>query len=143
MSLKPQLLSEVTKRLAAVRAFAALPEAAALAAANKRVNNILKKNSEELKSDTKPTRSLLQAPEEIAVYDVMKSIFPQAEALLAKGDYAGQLKLAASLRVPVDAFFEKVMVMAEEPVLRQQRLALLSGLQWHMNQVADISKLAT
>jgi glycyl-tRNA synthetase beta chain len=142
MSLKPQLLSDVAKRLAAVQAFAALPEAASLAAANKRVNNILKKNSDEIKVDTKPTRSLLQAPEEIAVYDSMKSIFPQAEALLAMGDYEGQLKLAASLRIPVDAFFEKVMVMAEDPVLRQQRLALLSGLQWHMNQVADISKLA-
>ena len=143
LALRPQFLGDVDQRLAAVRAFADLPEAASLAAANKRVNNILKKNSEELKADTKPTRSLLQAPEEIAVYDVMKSIFPQAEALLAKGDYEGQLKLAASLRIPVDAFFEKVMVMVDDPVLRQQRLALLSGLQWHMNQVADISKLAT
>jgi glycyl-tRNA synthetase beta chain len=142
IALRP-MWGEILKRLAAVRAFAALPEAASLAAANKRVNNILKKNGEELKVDTKPTRSLLQAPEEIAVYDVMKSIFPQAEALLAKGDYEGQLKLAASLRIPVDAFFEKVMVMVDDPVLRQQRLALLSGLQWHMNQVADISKLAT
>jgi glycyl-tRNA synthetase beta chain len=143
LALRPQFLGDVDQRLSAVRAFSALPEAASLAAANKRVNNILKKNSDELKADTKLTRSLLQAPEEIVVFDVMKSIFPQAEALLAKGDYAGQLKLAASLRAPVDAFFEKVMVMAEEPVLRQQRLALLSGLQWHMNQVADISKLAT
>ena len=142
-SLRLQRFSDVEKRLNAVRTFAALPEATALAAANKRVNNILKKNGNELNVDTKPTRSLLQAPEEIAVFDVMTSIFPQAEALLAKGDYEGQLKLAASLRVPVDAFFEKVMVMVDDPVLRQQRLALLSGLQWHMNQVADISKLAT
>ena len=142
-SLGLQRFSDVEKRLNAVRTFAALPEATALAAANKRVNNILKKNGNELNVDTKPTRSLLQAPEEIAVFDVMTSIFPQAEALLAKGDYEGQLKLAASLRVPVDAFFEKVMVMVDDPVLRQQRLALLSGLQWHMNQVADISKLAT
>ena len=142
VSLRPQRLADIPKRLAAVRAFAALPEAASLAAANKRVQNILKKNADAFDAATKPTRSLLQAPEEIAVFDCMKAMFDEAETLLAKGDYAAQLKLAASLRVPVDAFFDKVMVMAEDPVLRQQRLALLGGLLWHMNQVADIAKLS-
>jgi glycyl-tRNA synthetase beta chain len=73
----------------------------------------------------------------------MKSIYEQAEVKLQANDFEGQLRLVASLREPVDAFFDKVMVMAEDPVLRQQRLALLSGLQWHMNCVADLSKLAS
>jgi glycyl-tRNA synthetase beta chain len=135
--------SALRKRLQAVRAFAQLPEAPALAAANKRVTNILKKSGHELLSDTKPTRSLLQLPQEIALFDAMKSIYEQAEVKLQANDFEGQLRLVASLREPVDAFFDKVMVMAEDPVLRQQRLALLSGLQWHMNCVADISKLAS
>jgi glycyl-tRNA synthetase beta chain len=143
ISQRPQRLSEVAKRLAAVKEFAKLPQAEALAAANKRVTNILKKSGHELLSDTKPTRSLLQLPQEIALFDAMQSIYSQAEAKLQADDFEGQLRLVASLREPVDAFFDKVMVMAEDPVLRQQRLALLSGLQWHMNCVADISKLAS
>jgi glycyl-tRNA synthetase beta chain len=143
ISQRPQRLSDVAKRLAAVKEFAKLPQAEALAAANKRVTNILKKSGHELLSDTKPTRSLLQLPQEIALFDAMQSIYSQAEAKLQADDFEGQLRLVASLREPVDAFFDKVMVMAEDPVLRQQRLALLSGLQWHMNCVADISKLAS
>lgn len=139
---RPQRLAEVQLRLDAVRAFAALPEAAALAEANKRVSNILKKNGAELLADTRPTLALLQAPEEIALLQAMNTLYPQCEAKLAAGDYTGQLRLVASLHQAVDAFFQNVMVMADDPVLRQQRLALLSGLQWHMSQVADLSRLA-
>jgi glycyl-tRNA synthetase beta chain len=143
ISQRPKRLSDVAKRLAAVKEFAKLPEAEALAAANKRVTNILRKSGHELSSDTRSTRSLLQLPQEIALLDAMKSMHAQAEAKLQAGDFEGQLRLVAGLREPIDAFFDKVMVMAEDPVLRQQRLALLSGLQWHMNCVADISKLAS
>ena len=139
---RPQRLAEVQLRLDAVRAFAALPEAAALAEANKRVSNILKKNGAELLADTRPTLALLQAPEEIALLQAMNTLYPQCEAKLAAGDYTGQLRLVASPHQAVDAFFQNVMVMADDPVLRQQRLALLSGLQWHMSQVADLSRLA-
>ena len=85
---------------------------------------------------------MLQAPEEIALLQAMNTLYPQCEAKLAAGDYTGQLRLVASLHQAVDAFFQNVMVMADDPVLRQQRLALLSGLQWHMSQVADLSRLA-
>ncbi|KAF1020518.1 MAG: Glycine--tRNA ligase beta subunit [Paracidovorax wautersii] len=142
LALRPQRLAEVQQRLDAVRAFAALPEAAALAEANKRVTNILKKNAAEIQAGTQPTRSLLQAPAEIALFDAMTALRPQVEQRLAAGDYNGQLKLVATLHQAVDAFFKDVMVMADDAVLRQQRLALLTGLQWHMSQVADLSRLA-
>ena len=143
VSLRPQRLGEIPRRLAAVRAFAALPEAASLAAANKRVRNILKKNADAISPDARPSRELLQLPEEIAVFDCMQAMSGEAEAMLAQGDYSAQLKLAAGLRQPVDAFFEKVMVMADDLQLRRQRLALVAGLYWHMNQVADISRLSS
>ncbi|MFT4189953.1 MAG: glycine--tRNA ligase subunit beta [Comamonas sp.] len=139
---RPQRLAEIPLRLAAVRSFAALPEAAALAEANKRVTNILKKNAAEIQSGIQPERGLLQAPAELALFDALQALSPQGEARLAEGDYTGQLKLVASLHQAVDAFFKDVMVMADDPVLRQQRLALLAGLQWHMSQVADLSRLA-
>ena len=149
LSLQPQLLAEVPKRLAAVRAFAALPEAASLAAANKRVGNILKKadtdfvlrqaQDERFGIDT----ALLQEPAEQALHQALGQIAPKAEAAFAAGDYTASLQMLAALKEPVDTFFDKVMVNTEDAVLRANRLSLLLQLQHAMNRVADISKLAT
>ncbi|MBC7941680.1 MAG: glycine--tRNA ligase subunit beta [Chitinophagaceae bacterium] len=132
--------TEMTQRLAAVRAFAALPEAAALAAANKRVGNILKK------SDAEPGIAVdtgrLVEPAEAALADALASTAPQADAAFERGDHAGSLRLLAALKAPVDAFFEAVMVNADDPDLRRNRLALLARLHQAMNRVADLSRLA-
>jgi glycyl-tRNA synthetase beta chain len=140
LSLRPQQLSEVPKRLAAVRAFAALPEAAALAAANKRVGNILKKVEGELPNAVSP--DLLQEAAEQALYQALNQVAPQADADFAAGDYTASLQTLATLREPVDAFFNGVMVNAEDLALRANRLALLAKLHQAMNQVADLAKLA-
>ena len=139
LALQPQRLGDVTKRLAAVRAFAALPEAAALAAANKRISNILKKAQE---VDAHVSQVLLQEPAEQALYAAMKDVVPQANAQFDAGDYTASLKTLAALRAPVDAFFEGVMVNAEEMDLRLNRQGLLKSLHDAMNRVADLSRLA-
>ena len=139
LALRPQRLGEVPKRLAAVRAFAALPEAAALAAANKRITNILKKAQE---VDPHVSDILLKESAEVALYAAMKQVAPQAAAQFEAGDYTASLTTLASLRAPVDAFFEGVMVNAEEPDLRLNRQGLLKALHLAMNQVADLSRLA-
>jgi glycyl-tRNA synthetase beta chain len=140
MSLKPQLLSDVAKRLAAVRAFAALPEAPALAAANKRISNILKK--EENVAAT-VDNALLKEPAEIALFAAMNEVAPKAKAQFEAGDYTASLQSLAALRAPVDAFFDGVMVNAEDLALRKNRQGLLKTLHEAMNRVADLSKLAT
>ncbi len=140
LSLRPQQLSEVPKRLAAVRAFAALPEAAALAAANKRVGNILKKVEGDLPNAV--STDLLQESAEQALYQALSQVAPQADAAFAAGDYTASLQTLATLRDPVDAFFNSVMVNAEDLALRANRLALLAKLHQAMNQVADLAKLA-
>ena len=131
---------EHAKRLAAVRSFATLPEAASLAATNKRVGNILKK-VEGAVSDKVDT-SLLQEPAEQALHQSLGSITPVAGAAFAAGDYTASLQALAALRAPVDAFFDNVMVNVENEKLRANRLALLAQLHAAMNRVADISKLA-
>ena len=140
LSLNPTQIYLVPKKLEAVRAFAALPEADALAAANKRVGNILKK-SEEAVGD-KVDASLLQESAEQALYQALGEIAPKADAAFAAGDYTASLQALAALRVPVDAFFDDVMVNVEDAKLRANRLALLAQLQRAMNRVADISRLA-
>jgi glycyl-tRNA synthetase beta chain len=140
LSLKPQLLSEVPKRLAAVRTFAALPEAAALAAANKRVGNILKKVEGDVGSEVKA--ALLKEPAEQALHQALLQVAPKADVFFSAGDYTESLQALAGLRAPVDAFFDSVMVNTEEAELRANRLALLAQLQHAMNRIADISKLA-
>ncbi|MDO8413773.1 MAG: glycine--tRNA ligase subunit beta, partial [Gallionellaceae bacterium] len=140
VGLRPQRLGDVPKRLAAVRAFSALPEAAALAAANKRVSNILKKAEGTASSEVQAT--LLQEPAEQMLHQALSQIAPKADAAFKAGDYTASLQVLAGLRAPVDAFFDKVMVNAEDKALRTNRLALLSQLQQAMNRVADISKLA-
>ncbi len=123
-----------------MRAFAALPEAAALAAANKRVSNILKKSENNASGEV--DAALLQEPAEQALHRALSQIAPKADAAFAAGDYTASLQALAALRVPVDAFFDSVMVNVEDAALRANRLALLAQLQQAMNRVADISKLA-
>lgn len=140
LALKPQRLGDVAKRLSAVRAFAALPEAPALAAANKRVGNILKKAEGTVEAAVKP--ELLQEAAEKSLADALKTVAPKAEAAFAAGDYAASLQALAALKAPVDAFFDGVMVNAEDPALRANRLGLLATLHQAMNKVADLSRLA-
>ena len=140
LELRP-ILGDVPGRLAAVRTFAALAEAPSLAAANKRVGNILKKAEGvvEAKVDT----VLLKEPAEAALHEALIQVRPHADAAFDRGDYTASLKALAALKTPVDTFFDKVMVNAEDPALRANRLGLLSTLHAAMNRVADLSKLAT
>ena len=139
LALRPQRLGDVPRRLAAVRAFAALPEAAALAAANKRIGNILKKAGE---VDAHVSEVLLQESAENALYAALQRVVPQADAQFEAGDYAGSLQTLAALRAPVDAFFDGVMVNAEAMDLRLNRQGLLKCLHQAMNRVADLARLA-
>ena len=140
LALKPQQLGDVPKRLAAVRAFAALPEAPALAAANKRVGNILKKADGEVHAVV--DAALLQEPAEKALAIAIESIAEQAEKAWASGNYTANLQALATLKAPVDEFFNTVMVNADDPALKANRLGLLATLHAAMNRVADLSKLA-
>jgi glycyl-tRNA synthetase beta chain len=140
LALQPQRLADVADRLAAVRAFAALPEAASLAAANKRVGNILKKVEGTVAAQVDTT--LLKEAAEVALNQTLATVKPQAEAAFARGDYTASLQALAALKNPVDAFFDGVMVNAEDVALRNNRQGLLATLHQAMNQVADISKLA-
>jgi len=140
MALRPQRLSDVPLRLTAVRAFAALPESQALAAANKRIGNILKKAPE---VDGHVSEVLLKEPAEVALYQAMKQVTPQAQAQWEAGDYTASLKTLSVLREPVDAFFDGVMVNAEEMDVRLNRQGLLKSLHLAMNRVADLSCLAS
>ena len=140
LALRPQRLAEVPKRLAAVRAFAALPEAAALAAANKRIGNILKKADA---VDPHANPALFQEPAEAALFAAMQQAAPVAQAQFEARDYTASLQSLAALRAPVDAFFDGVMVNAEAIDVRLNRLGLLQSLHNAMNRVADLSKLAT
>ena len=139
ISQNPERLLEVPKRLAAVRTFAALPEAPALAAANKRIGNILKKTDN---VDAHVSEVLLKEPAEIALHTAMRNTVPKANAQFEAGDYTASLQTLAALRAPVDAFFDGVMVNAEQMDLRLNRLGLLATLHTAMNRVADLSKLA-
>ncbi|MET0543699.1 MAG: glycine--tRNA ligase subunit beta [Variovorax sp.] len=138
---RPERLNEVPRRLAAVRAFAALPEASALAAANKRIGNILKKSPDA--ADAHVSEVLLREPAEKALYAAMQKVVPSADAQFAAGDYTGSLQALAALRAPVDAFFDDVMVNAEQADLRLNRLGLLNLLHASMNRVAQLERLAT
>ena len=141
LALRPQQLGDVPKRLAAVRAFAALPEAPALAAANKRVGNILKKAEGIVAAEV--NTALLQEPAEKALVDAIEFIAEQADNAWASGNYTANLQALATLKTPVDEFFNTVMVNADDPALKANRLGLLATLHAAMNRVADLSKLAT
>jgi glycyl-tRNA synthetase beta chain len=140
LSLNPTQISLVPKQLEAVRAFATLPEAPALVAANKRVGNILKKAEGEVGSAADPARFVEAA--ETALFAALSDIAPRADAAFEAGDYTASLQALAALKAPVDAFFDSVMVNADDPALRANRLALLNQLHQTMNRVADLSRLA-
>jgi glycyl-tRNA synthetase beta chain len=139
MALRPARLGQVSQFLSAVRAFAALPESPALAAANKRIGNILKKAGE---VDAHVNPALLQEDAEKNLHAVMQKLLPESEAQFKAGDYTASLQTLAALRAPVDAFFDDVMVNAEEMDLRLNRQGLLKSLHVAMNRVADLSRLA-
>ncbi len=142
LALRPQRLALVEKQLAAVRAFAALPEAPALAAANKRVGNILKKAEVEGPVDAHVNPELLQEKAEQDLYAALQRFVPEANAQFDAGDYTASLQTLAVLRASVDAFFDDVMVNAEQLDVRMNRLGLLKMLHNAMNRVADLSRLA-
>ena len=127
------------ERLDAVKAFAAIPESQSLAAANKRISNILKKH-EGVHAEVQP--AMLTEPAEQRLYGAMSDTRVEVDRAFAAGDFSATLKALAALRDDVDAFFNDVMVMAEDPAVRNNRLALLNTLHGMMNRVADISKLA-
>ncbi|MBT9553511.1 MAG: glycine--tRNA ligase subunit beta [Hydrogenophaga sp.] len=139
LALRPQRLADVAQRLQAVRAFAALPEAPALAAANKRIGNILKKSEGE---GAAVNPALFVEPAEKDLYAAMQATVPAANAQFDAGDHTGSLQALAALRTPVDAFFDGVMVNADDAALKANRLGLLKSLHDAMNRVADLSRLA-
>nr|WP_294864284.1 glycine--tRNA ligase subunit beta [uncultured Pseudogulbenkiania sp.] len=139
LALEPTRLDEVRAVLAAVAQFKQLPEAATLAAANKRVKNILKKAKGEV-GVVNP--ALLAEDAEKALYGAVQQLAPQVDAQFAAHDFAGALAQLASLKAPVDAFFDGVMVMADDSAVRTNRIALLARLAELFNRVADISLLA-
>jgi glycyl-tRNA synthetase beta chain len=134
-------LFDVPAKLAAVKVFATLPEAASLASANKRIKNILSKSENAWGNSVDP--ALLHIPEEKVLHSAIYAVATQADKALADGDYAANLQALAALKAPVDAFFDKVMVNAEDPTLKANRLGLLATLHNAMNRVADLSKLAS
>jgi glycyl-tRNA synthetase beta chain len=138
----PVLDGTVPKRVEAVKAFQELPEADSLAAANKRVANILRQAQARGESFTETQSSKLKEPAERALQAAIRAASEKANTLYEQGDYAGYLKTFSVLKEPVDAFFDSVMVMVEDDALRRNRLALLADLREAMNRVADISKLA-
>jgi len=138
ISMRPAL-HDVAGRLLAVREFLALPEAPALAAANKRVGNILKK-SDSAAATVDP--ALLGEPAEQALAAALGDVGTRADQAYAEGEYARSLRLLAGLKPAVDAFFDNVMVNVDSAPLRANRLALLAALRATMNRVADLSRLA-
>jgi len=141
LALNPTRIDDIPARLEAVREFSQLPEAAALAAANKRIANILRKSGGQ-PAEAHVLPALLAEPAEKALAAQLGQVAPQVQAQLAAHQYTGALSALAALRESVDAFFNDVMVNAEDPALRANRLALLNALHQQMNCVADISRLA-
>ena len=142
LCMEPARLDQIPQRLAAVRAFAGLPEAQSLAAANKRVANILRQAGAKGEAYANAEADRLKEPAERKLFDALGIASRRASTLFKQGDFTGYLKTFAVLKAPVDAFFDSVMVMVEAPELRHNRLALLADLRREMNRVADLSKLA-
>jgi glycyl-tRNA synthetase beta chain len=141
LSLRPSRIDLVPAQMDAIRTFATLPEAEALAAANKRIGNILRKNESEVAPAV--NRALLVDGAEKELYSTVQELLPIVRDHVQRGDYTAALRSLASARTCVDRFFDDVLVMADDGALRANRLALLRGLSEAMNQVADISKLAS
>jgi len=142
LSKNPTQPSLVPKQLEAVKAFQALPEAESLAAANKRVVNILRQAEAKGESFANAELGELKEPAERALREAIGLTSKKAKALFDRGDYTGYLTTFSVLKSPIDAFFDSVMVMVDDSTLRRGRLALLHDLREAMNRVADISKLA-
>ncbi len=136
---RPMRVDTVPARLNAVRSFSGLPEAEALAAANKRIANILRKSHEAAGGPV--DRALLVESAEQALAACIDTLAPRADERVRDGDWFGAMSVMAGARESVDHFFDEVMVMADDPALRANRLALLASLRTLMNRVADISKL--
>jgi glycyl-tRNA synthetase beta chain len=145
LSNNPLQIYLVPKKLEAVRSFAALPEAMSLAVANKRIRNILKQAPPTNGSaiDMQKPQKPFETPEEAALFNALNNLAPVINRHFGNLAYKEALIELAKFKVPVDNFFDKVMVMADDPDLRNSRLELLRTLNGFMNQVADISKLAT
>ncbi len=143
LSLNPVAIALIPKQLEAVRTFSALPEAASLAAANKRIANILRQVESKGESFSGADVSALKEPAEISLFEALQTASRSAKPLFDSGDFAGYLKAFASLKSPVDSFFDAVMVMTDDKKLRENRLALLTDMRKAMNRFSDISKLAT
>ncbi len=139
VSQRPTRIDLVMPRLKAVQAFRKLPESESLAAANKRIQNILKKT--EVPSGEVDI-ALLQESAERALFEAVNRVKPAVSSCMQNRDYTDALSVLAGVRSEVDTFFNEVMVMADEPLIRNNRLTLLNELGTLMNQVADISKLA-
>ena len=139
LAANPATPLEVPARLEAVRAFSQMEEAQALAAANKRIGNILKKSTEAIKE---VDATLFEEDAEKTLFDALVAVEPQVQSLYAEGAYTDVLKLLAPMKAPVDKFFEDVMVNVENEAIRQNRLALLARLHRTMNLVAELSRLA-
>ena len=140
LSLAPTRLDTIPDRLAALQAFRHLPESAALAAANKRISNILRKSA--VTATTQIDTALLLERAEQALYEQLLRLEPQIDQDLQRGQFAEALLQLASLRDPVDVFFDQVMVNADQAALRTNRLALLTRLSALMSGVADLSRLS-
>jgi glycyl-tRNA synthetase beta chain len=140
----PQRLGNIPNCLIAVKMFAELDESESLASANKRVSNILKKAIDSMSVFNKSIqRNDLVEPAEITLFDALTVIKPKADKLFEAGDYTASLQALAALKAPVDDFFDNVMVNADDPALKANRLGLLATLHQTMNRVADLSKLAS
>ena len=135
---RPDRLDDLADKLQAVESFKKLPEAAALAAANKRVQNLLKKADAQLGA---VQENLLQEDAERALFAATQALRPTVQAALAKHDFQAALTALAAVKPQVDAFFDNVMVMADDAAVKQNRLNLLNELSQLMNAVADISLL--
>ena len=142
LSLNPVAIALIPKQLEAVRAFSALPEAASLAAANKRIANILRQAEAQGVTFGDTDVSAFKEPAEISLFEALQTASHSARPLFDSGDFTGYLKTFASLKSPVDLFFDAVMVMADDKKLRENRLALLTDMRKAMNRFSDISKLA-
>jgi len=140
MAIKPAQPVDFIARLQAVKAFRALPEADSLAAANKRISNILKKSELNI-SSVVINESVFIDKEEKALYETAHQLALDIEPLLNKGDYQGALFCLAKLQQPIDNFFDNVMVNCDDLELRMNRLSLLERFRTEFLRIADISKL--
>ena len=140
LSMNPGKINDLTVRLEAVRSFNELSEATQLAAANKRISNILKKMEGKLPSEVQT--QLLRLPAEINLFKSLEALSPKLDQQFKSQDFIGLLQNLVALSEPIDQFFSDVMVMDEDLQLRQNRIALLNQLHQKMNLVADIGKLA-